>query len=711
MKKKLLISILSLMMCVSCGFKNGNADNTTVIKVLLANERLNDDTINNDNIFVDGKKAFDTIKESSIHYSNKIKQNNIKESFNINGNRYIWKDTPDYSNFFDYFNSYSSSIEYNATQGSLLIDNTKNNVRTIDKWVKIKNEEVLLSVEKNKETIISRTDDQYEICNRTQNEYGQNVFEMFIANSSTDAKSRMKYIPNLRYEFTSIQHDNMFVVVADKDKGYWNIMSTSFNLNEEIEETFFTNLVIKDESIYETTYSNGINNEYYGDIKIISSDSKNDMIRIEGNNVYIYTTGINNLDSFYIDVSNDQVIDITNTGYPENIDNYQVFVIGEGNDKSYFTINNSSVIAKFENGKEMKIGDTFYDDAVEVLGTNVEPIGGIDFYGIINLYFKSDDVDSILNYLNRLMNDYNFTFKDDFEVINESIKYAYVDSSNFKDYYLWHNMNINNLDNVKNIVNLEKELINNFVKLYEKNKDFEVINSNKQLSIDGNLKFSNIRIVFTGEINNSDFNISVDNFSVEVEDTSLFNVGEEYYICFALAIEKEGNYYNLLPLDLKESITKTFNGESNFILQQKASFSIPTLEEGEYFLVSYVASKNDDIRVTNPVSVEANVNNVHNNEDGIINEISNKNNKIVVLSSKTSLINITLNNITSYDELYFKLESYAYKHGNTLNGKIEKENGSSWYEISVNDSISSGNYRLKFFNTSKNIESYVVAHI
>lgn len=716
MNKKFLIGALSILLLSSCGSNNANADNFTTVKVLLANERLNDDGLNNnDNIFKAGKIAFEEILKTTKEFSKNAKIDNVKKSFNLSNNTYTWSNSPDYSNYLDFFYSYSDGIEFNAKRGSSLIDNAKNNIRTIDKWIKVNDEEIFLSVDKSSETILSRSNDQYQICKRSQNEFGQNTFEMFIENSSTSSKSRMKYIPGLRYEYTSIQFDSMLVIVADKEKGYWDIMSTSFLLNEEIDTVSFNNLVMKDESIYETNYYLDVSSddiyEYYNDIKIISSDGKNDILSIDNNVVSLCTTGINNLDSFYINALDNQVIDISENGYPDDMEDYEVIITGTGDEKTYFTIDNSSVIAKFQNGKELKKGDLLYNGAIKVNGTSIKPIGGVDFYGEIELYFENDDVNSILNYLSQMMNDYDFSFKDEYSVIENYVKYASRDALNFKDYYLWHNRNINNINDVKDVVYIEKELIDDFAELYVKFKDYEVINNNSQLSINSNLVFSDLNIVSNGNITNDGFTVSVNNLSIEVKDTSLFDVNREYIICFAFAINKNDEYYNLYPLNLDTTDKTLFNGEENFVLNQSASFNVEMLEEGEYTLVAYVATSEENIRVSKPIAVNSLIVESIRNEDGLINVLNNKNDNIVLTSNKTSEINISSNNVSNYNELYTLLESYAYRHGMLLDSDIEKENNSTWSNVNVNDTITSGKYRLKYYNTSEKIESYVIASI
>lgn len=712
MKRNFIIGVISLLLLVGCGNKT-NPEGVDIAKILLANERLDENDLSG-NLFTSGKKAFNQIKKMTKKYSYQSK--NIKSAFNKNGTRYTWSDAPEYSNFLSYFYSYADSIEYNAEKGSELIELAKTSIQTVDCWIKYDgNNQILLNVDKNSETIISRNDDQYEICRRYQNEIGQNTFEMFISNSDTNSKSRMTYIPNLRYEYTSIQDDTLLVIVADKDKGYWDIMTTSYNLEYDENNRTFSNFVMKDEAIYEITYvlerDDGNINEYFGDIKLVSSDGKSDMLSINDNQFSIFTTGINGLDCFYIDAQDNEVCNAEN----DRSGNYKVLYIGEGNDRSYFTDDYSSAIAKFNNEKELKKGDKLYNE-IEILGTSIAPIGDVDFYGKIDLSFNNNETESNLSSLEKLMKDYGFSFKDNYDVIKEAIRFSKKDSKDFGKYYLWQGNHINDFDSIDKSIKIEKDLINECDDLYSSFKDKTVIKNNDQWNIDDSYQFSNVNIVSNGNIYNENNNISINNLSLEVENTSLFTRNTDYQISFAFAKENNGKYYDLYHLDFENSISykfekDTLNDSSNKLqLKQNAILELPILEEGTYILVAYVSTYNDDIRITNPISIKGNIKEITNDKEGFINTLkNNENNEICINSTQTSTINIDLKGSYTYEQLYLLLESYGYKYGNVINSDLEKENNSNWDIIDNNSNITSGTYRLKYYNNILETNAYIVA--
>lgn len=711
MKKFIRFMMIALLVSSFSGCNKIRVkDGTEAAKILLANERLDGSDLRKDgNIFTKGKKAFDRIKTETQKYSKRLEEEGVKSKFNKSGNTYSWSDAPDYSNFLSFFNSYAENIEHNADVGSKLIDSTKNNVRIVNKWIEVgmfSDEEILLIVEENKETIFSRSGAQYEICRRFQNEDGSNVFEMSIENYDTNSRCRMTYIPGQRYEYASEQNEHTLVIIADNEKGYWDIMTTS-TIDGENEHYSFTNLVMKDEAIYETSYSVENRGEYFDSVEIVTGDGKSDILAYNKNTLTLYTTGINGLDSFYINATDDEVWHLTDHNHerPENHDQYKVFTVGEEGDRSYFTDTGCNPTVKFSNGKEMNAGDSFYDGAVTVASTMVHPIGGIDFYGDVQFRFKEDDIDFIFDNLRKLSNDFGFTFKDDFDVVYEATKYANQDKVNFSKYYLWQGNHINNIEDIRKSFEKERELIYSFVNLYNEVKDFEVIKKGDQARLEASYHFADVSLTSKGNVTSNDFNININNLTVKSNDTVLFVKGEPYKVEIAVANKVDGQYVNIMPIIGGEA--KVYTEGSTFEVSFNGNVELPILVEGDYELVAYVATNEEGIRVTKPIAIEGSVVNAERSLEGVKNRLYSENNIIKIKSSEDLDIIINLSESYTYSSLYNELESYAYKYGQTTNDSLEIQNGSTWNKVNENDSITSGTYRLRYING--NNDAYVIA--
>lgn len=51
------------------------------------------------------------------------------------------------------------------------------------------------------------------------------------------------------------------------------------------------------------------------------------------------------------------------------------------------------------------------------------------------------------------------------------------------------------------------------------------------------------------------------------------------------------------------------------------------------------------------------------------------------------------------------------KNGNVINSNLEKENNSNWDIIDSNSNITSGTYRLKYYNHLFETDAYIIAVI
>lgn len=705
----LALLISSFTGCNRVGVKDG----TDAAKVLLANERLDEKSLRTEgNLFSNGKKAFNRVINETRKHAKKVEKQGVKGKMEVNGDTYKWSEAGDYSNFLSFFESYTINIEFNAQKGSELIELTKNKIKIVNKWVKIQGEEVLLLVDENSETILYRSNNQYEICRRYQNDEGLNVYEMFIENSETKTRNKMTYIPGLRYEYSHILDGSYLFIVADKDKGYWDIMTTNGDAMSNDYETF-TNLVMKDEAIYETSYSVYGDRPMYGSFDLVSADGKSDLFTLSGDTLCLFTTGVNGLSHFELTTTKDRIYDLSknNHEYPSNYEDYDLYSVGEGNDIHYFNnTNGKSPTAVFSNGKKINQGDKFYNDEINVRSLMIYPIGDQDFYGHIELTFNNDDIDHMFKYLKQLFDEYDVSFKGDFDEIRESAKYAKKDVVNFGDYYKWNGYRVNNLDDIRKAMNEEVKKIEEFTSIYDKYKDVEVVGRFSQKDLDNSYVFGDLEIVSNGSITNEGMKVTVDNFKVKVNNTSLFVSDTEYKVEFATALTIDNEYYNLFPLTLDSSVTKKYNSEKIFEIAQTASFTLPILEEGNYTLVAYIATNDEGIRVSNPIALNSSsINEYKTNSDDLMNRIYSENNKIKLESKKNNEIHINLEGDYTYDSLYNEMQSKAYKYGMTSEATIEFNNNGNWVEVSNTDEIKKGTYRLKYL--SNNIEAYVIAEV
>ena len=171
---------------------------------------------------------------------------------------------------------------------------SKKYIRVVNKWVDEGFQEYFLVVNENSEIIINRDKDQFiNLCKRYTDENGNSVYEM-LQGKTTETLIRMKYIPNLLYEFV-IQFGNdessKMYLNADKSKGYWTIFCGNgiqgyIDSDGKRIETFDPTLVaLKDESNYKLNYHIDTNGNFFA-IEIFN----------KGREVYRFYTTLN----FYV---------------------------------------------------------------------------------------------------------------------------------------------------------------------------------------------------------------------------------------------------------------------------------------------------------------------------------------------------------------------------------------------------------------------------
>ena len=663
--------------------KNG----TEVAKILLANERLDASVLTESGtIFTDGKKAMARIIDKTKQYLKRNAGRPNETYTEVDGDTYKWYNDVDYSNFMSFFESYAVNIEDSARRSANLIDYTKKYIRVVNKWVKQNNQYYFLLVNENSETIIHKEGSSFiDICKRYTDENGNSVYEM-LRYSKNESTIRMKYIPNLLYEFvitTGNENDFNLYLHADNSKGYWTILSTSYirsyqdHENNIIENFTPTIMVLKDEANYKLNYyldSTG-RQENHG-IEVISADGKTDLFSIDINTMYFFNTGIRGLDHIELTAPKDKVGDYD----PEDHTKYYVYEQDNVNEKGepykiYSTSGNKSATAVLENGMTLTEGDQLLDGKVTVARVDVSYAAGCESYGRIPLHTTATSLEEQFQILEEFLEVTGITFRRDFDDVINGVKYAIKDAENFGKYYTWNGHHINNIDSVKEIFKIEDKKIEDLFAIYNQLKDLEVIDVNDQEQYNNNIHFADVEIINKGTITNDGFTVSIKDFSVKVEDTLLFVDKEMYKVVFAL-LNKEGNLISFLN---EEDQVSQYTKGNTFEATQSKDITIEMLEKGEYKLVAYVALASEGIRVTNYTIVEAQITESSRNHDGLKNTIKTNNAKeLVVLSEVDYNIYSEVEGQLTYQMLLEQMAQLAYNHGMIDKLVIEKYDGENW---------------------------------
>ena len=703
--------------------KNG----TEVAKILLANERLDEKVLEQSGtLFTDGKKAMARIIDQTKQYLKRNAGRPNETYTEVDGDTIKWYNDVDYSNFMSFFESYAVNIEASAQRSADLIDYAKKYIRVVNKWVDEGFQEYFLVVNENSEIIINRDKDQFiNLCKRYTDENGNSVYEM-LQGKTTETLTRMKYIPNLLYEFV-IQFGNdessKMYLNADKSKGYWTIFCSNAiqgytdSDGKRIENFDPTLVALKDESNYKLNYHIDTNGK--GEINvidIISTDSKTDLISLGVNHMEFFNTGIKGLDHIEITAPKDKIGDFD----PDSREKLYVYEQNNINDKGenykiYSTSGYKSATAVLENGMTLTEEDVLLDGKVTVGRINVSYVAGCDSYGTIPLRTTAKNYDEQFEILEQFLKETGITFRRDFDDVINGLKYALKDVKSFGDYFTWNGYHLNDMDSVKKAIQLENEKTEQLKSLYNQVKDIEVIDIADQEKYNANIHFSNIIITNPGTITNNGFTVSIKDFSVKVEDTLLFVDQEMYKVVFAL-LNKEGNLISFLN---EADLTTQYIKGNELVLTQTKDITIEMLEAGEYTLVAYVALASEGIRVTNYQKVSAEITEFARNEQGFKNTIkSNANKELVIISEIDYNLYYEFENQVSYKDLLEFMGQAAYDHGMIDELTIEMLDGENWIIVEGSSGeenakmLEQGQYRMKYIVNSENQkEAYVFVTI
>lgn len=723
MKKSIFIILLLtfvipfLFSCDKGSNNNEYIEGTDAAKLLLAQERLNEDIVNGSgNLFTTGEEAFNRIVRETRNYNKRFAGRPNETYTEIDGDTYKWYNDIEYSNFNSFFDSYAVNIEHSAKSGSELIDYVKKNIRVIDVWVDYEYAKYLLKVEKTSEMIFTVDNDGFvDICKRSTDENGNDVYELMQISAS--ATIRMKYIPGLLYEFGIMMNDGegySHYLYADNSKGYWNIISTG-NPNTTIhpdglvfENVNFEALMMKDEAFYQFGYSldnQGWSNGEVNSITLISNDGKTDLVTIGAGFANLFNTGIRGLDHIEITASPEFVGD-----YDPNFNNIKYVYAQDNVDENgkpymiYTTSGHKSATAVLENGKLLNEGDRLVNDKVTIGRIDVGYVAGCDAYGTIPLRIEADNINDTFNILVEFLDQTGLSFRRDLETVLNGADFALKDVKHFSEYFQFNGYNIDSLENGKKALALEKKKFDELKNAYEAVKDLKVISSKNQLEMDSNIYFADVEVLNAGTISNNNLNITVSDFKVNVSDTILFVDGEKYKVVFGL-LKEDGS---IIPLTANNELEGTFVKGSPFEVTQTVNFDIPQVDKGNYKLVGYVATSEEGIRTTKTFVITGDFSEVVSNTNGIkISLTTNSDNQLIVNSEYDFNIYLETTEQFTYETLFHYMRQSAYNHGMIDEAVIEIFDGSNWIVLEKTEEvISIGQYRMKYIVTLENIETH-----
>lgn len=586
---------LSMLLCVAlllsiaalsgCKTKNNSLSGTEIAKMLLANQRLDpsDLDLGLEAALTGAAKAESAEALSAMKFYKPVVS---LLSTSQSGNTVQWRDFTDESNTYSFFKSYFVNVEHTADAFSKEIAAIKETCGNTNYWMERPgtSEKFLLMVQANEDIIFIKGDDTLKICRRYTNENADDVYDMYSKNLDGSYEERCLYIAGKRYEFANNfgAYEGIYIV-AENTRGYWNMFQVT---DLEPGRANVMNFVSNSSHAY--TFDASIvpgMPEQVPAIRFSTADLTNDVLTFGNCLAELNISAFHGVDYIETDASNVDFLDDGSNALTSQVGTLVM-----------------------TSGKRISTYDTLADGNVQVIGMVTSHIKnsygpGLDSTtGSISLNLSGETMGEQVANLKLFLTEAGLSCRYDLDAVLSAMPQATAYAEDFKTSYTWHGNSVHNYSGIEKAVATERAKYAEFAALYEQVKDMKTVKADRFGVSFENWDFSEISSISGQSVSFADGIISVDNLSVTVGDTTLFDSGSEYTICLALAKFVDGgqsSYENAVALSCEGADNTAFSGES-LTLNQTATFTIPHCTYGQYTIVAYVATA-DGIRVTEMV--------------------------------------------------------------------------------------------------------------
>lgn len=675
MKKRALITYLYIGLVIallaSCNSQKSrdgikvlkNLNKTEIAKVLSAKEEM------------EAVSFFSDLYQEENKSRIRRLQNNNDEIFEITDDLYIMKEFPEISNNTSFVENRIHGIELETSHALDYINIFKEKVNVSDVWVKghgIYENELM---ETNHESI-----SLYR-----KNNLSSNDFEYLSMNSFEDGRKEVSrvLIDNEKlssnhciegevYKSFDIFSDYNDYNSYDNTLGYWQFFSSGRILDDTIT---FSSSSFCENLFYEVIYTKDLASDdmKLHSITIVSPNGEYDVLKYSKYGFDLYLSGFTGVDRIEKKIENGQLFNGSVT-LLEKMDVY------------------------FENGKSMKVDDTFVDGALTYYnGYGVHPEVSEHTTASLELSmnpYKSFTLVEQFECLKGFLEEVGMTCKIDIDLIMSEVEKINYKAEHLKDSYKWNGYGLDTHTSLEQALQVEIDSLNKYKELHENVKD------NKSAIYDENddsYVYSNLSEVEASvqDLTIDSNEISVNNLRFKVKDTNTLEDDTNYILNLALAKDDSNIISKVLVSTKSENFI--FNS-SNSEVVINGKYQLPEdLDADEYKLIAYLSTV-DGVRATKKVEISAPINEIVTTQTKIINiHTSDGQTKFNYTLNKGQSLLPSKNNYT-YDELCEEMAVYAFKHDYEPSLVIEIKEQNTYKEISSTDLITNGTYRMYFTN-------------
>lgn len=703
--------ILSVILCVTllagscvisgCNNSSNNSNKSNVAgkeiaKMLLANQRLDsaDLSIGLYDAIIDSVTINNVSKSNSVSGKGQM----VDMLTSTNGNTISWSDFSNECNAYVFFKSYFDNIENNAKQLGELIDTIKAECGITDYWITgYGYDKVLLKVEANQEIIFVKDDVGYSVCRRYTNEDADDVYEIYRMIEGSNDESRTLYIPGKRYEYSSeFGADGGLYIVAENTRGYWNMFQL---LDMEKERCNIMNLVSTGSMAFTFDDSRvpGIPKPEEYQLSFSTTDLSNDIIKIGPYSVEMNLSAFNGINR--IEASSENV-------WQSEGSNHLTESTG-----TLYTISGKKLTDSREYDEEAPVSvmGMVASFTKNYLGENNHLTRGQ-----LMLRVKGDSCSEQMTNFKTFLAENGMTCKYDLNYITGKYAAAQEIAKNFRNTYKWNGYSIKDYTGIAGAAKVEKDRYSEFSAMYEAVKNAKTVENTQYGTSFKDWDFSKINSIQCGNVTMTDNKISVENMTVTVNNTAIFDTEEKYTVCLALAKFVNGSetdYDNAVIMECEGADVTAFAG-SAITLNQTATFALPRCAaEGQYTVVAYVATE-DGIRVSEmvPVIFSEDIEKSETYEGFVIDYKVNDKHEIRIDCSTSIDRYIKPEDVSveyTYESVYEVLKQSAAANGYFVEGAVVElydAANDTVTQLTSDSNISGGVYRMAYLRQVGNTE-------
>ena len=597
MKKTIsLILVIAMMLGITsvlAGCKKVKGG-TEAAKLLLANERLDAEVLSHNIDLGFGGFLNASSGESMVNLPTYYSGGRSKTS------KYTWSDFAMDNSVASQFEAFVQNTQNYAAHASKDIDNMKNRVGIVDKWVQVGFEKHMLRVFETRDMLlITGGGDQDDVIYRYTDENANNVYEMYFFidyDDGTSGKGKFLCIPGERYETYNLNSEGMCdYFIMENTRGYWMITRFGYVQRESgIVDASFTTMIIKDGlgcsafvTLSNESFPDSISNTPTSSMfTVVDMETGCELITaMTSADKYSFDVPLAAISSGLISVGGDEA----HIGEEGITDSGMINVIN--------TVNGS-----YESGYTSEDDIRFSDGFVQYDYLTKNYGGELNF----RTSMDTEEV-SLRAALTRLVDhlgDMGLTLRGDVETMASGIDHASLVGAEFGSIFEWNGYKMSSVENFMAANNALLDQIDKAKADFEETKDFDTAFIRQRL--DSGVHFEDLAVLDMGASNYSGGVITLENISTQVMGNTLLESGKEYTLKIALALCDENgapSSVNIVPLEGGNGGKAVYNGGA-ITLSASGSFTVPkNLHEGDYVLVAYGASADSGIRVTEMVKI------------------------------------------------------------------------------------------------------------